>query len=177
MIYLFLADGFEEIEALTPVDVLRRCGKDIKTVSIDTEYVTGSHKITVKADMTIESLSEDGEMYILPGGMPGADNLEKCKKLCEILTKANESGKYIAAICAAPKVLGKLGILKGKKAVCYPGFENALLGAEITNSPVVKDGNIITANGMGSALAFSLALAHAVSDKAEAVAKGILHNG
>ena len=100
-----------------------------------------------------------------------------CKKLCEILPKANESGKYIAAICAAPKVLGKLGILKGKKAICYPGFENALLGAEITNSPVVKDGNIITANGMGSALAFSLTLADAVSDKAESVAKGILHNG
>ena len=162
MIYVFLADGFEEIEALTPIDILRRCGLEVETVSIGGEYVTGARKITVKADTVIDKIS-DAQMYILPGGLPGADNLEACEKLC--------------GICAAPKILVKLGILKGKKATCYPGYENDLIGAEYTKSPVVSDGNVITANGMGSSAAFALELAGKLCDKADGVAKGILYNG
>lgn len=176
MIYVFLADGFEEIEALTPVDILRRCGLEVETVSIGGEYVTGARKITVKADTVIDKIS-DAQMYILPGGLPGADNLEACEKLCGILKDADKKGKYIAAICAAPKILGKLGILKDKKATCYPGYENDLIGAEYTKSPVVSDGNVITANGMGSSAAFALELAGKLCDKADDVAKGILYNG
>lgn len=179
MIYLFLADGFEEIEALTPVDVLRRGGKDVCTVSItDSKTVTGARKITVTADKTLSEIDEnDGEMFILPGGLPGADNLENCDALCKILVNANKKGKYVAAICAAPKILGKLNILNGKNAICYPGYEDALLGAKIADIPVAVDGNVVTANGMGSSIEFALTLLSLVSDKADSVAKGILYNG
>ncbi len=179
MIYLFLADGFEEIEALTPVDILRRGGKEVCTVSItDKLLVTGARGIPVMADKTITDIKpEQGEMFILPGGLPGADNLEACKPLCDMIVKANEQGKFVCAICAAPKILGKLGIVKGKKAICYPGYEDTLEGAVIADTGVAVDGNVVTANGMSSSLDFALTLLSLVSDKAEKIAKGILYNG
>ncbi len=164
MIYLFLADGFEEIEALTPLDILRRAGKQIKTVAVGTSdiFVCGAHGIKIAADMKIAEITgsdaASAEMLILPGGMPGTKNLDKNPKLSEILEIAgeNESVK-LAAICAAPSILGKRGFLKGKKAVCFPGFENALDGAEVLYDGVVCDGRILTAAGMGVALDFALA--------------------
>ena len=161
MIYLFLAKGFEEIEALAPVDLLRRAGKRVATVAVGSEReVVGAHGIAVKADMTIDEtgVGEDAEMLILPGGMPGTKNLAACKRLSELLVSAaNDEKTYIAAICAAPSVLGGLGILKGKKATCYPGFEAYLEGALISDESVVADGRILTAAGMGVAVEFGLA--------------------
>ena len=163
-VYIFLADGFEEIEALTPVDVLRRAGADVKTVSVSDELcVRGSHGISVAADITINSVDPDAaEMYVIPGGMPGTNNLFACEELKKLLSDGVGSGKYIAAICAAPSVLGRLGLLEGKKATCYPGFEKYLSGADYTAQPVERDGMFITARGMGVALEFSLALCAAL---------------
>lgn len=179
MIYLFLAQGFEEIEALTPADILRRGGKDVTLVSItDNLQVTGARGITVVADKTLSEIDcEKGEMFILPGGLLGADNLENCTALTDMIVKANNNKKFVAAICAAPKILGKLNILKGKKATCYPGYEEKLIGATPVSKNVVADGNVITANGMGSSIEFALTLLDLVSDKAEKIAKGILYNG
>lgn len=158
MVYMFLADGFEEVEALTPLDLLRRAGADVKTVAIGGgEYVTGSHGIVVKADIKEADFSYDApEMVILPGGMPGTLNLGASKTVTGAVMRAYEEGKYVAAICAAPSVLGKLGILRGREAICFPGFEEYLDGARISEARVVCDGNIITAAGMGVALDFGL---------------------
>lgn len=160
MVALLLADGFEEIEALTPVDILRRAGINVKTYSINGDLcVCGAHNIMVDADDIIENVNYDSvEAVILPGGMPGADNLENCKEVQELLEYASENGKLMCAICAAPKVLGKFGYLKGKKATCFPGFEECLLGAESTEKRVVTDGNVITSKGMGTAMDFALAI-------------------
>ena len=142
MVYIFLADGFEEIEALAPVDILRRAEVDVKMVSINDKLeVTGSHGIAVHADVLLKEVSEKADMLILPGGMPGTLNLQKCQPLCDMLKKADG---YVAAICAAPSVLGGLGLLKGKKATCYPGFEDKLEGAECVCDPVVVSGKTIT---------------------------------
>ena len=167
MVYLFLADGFEEIEALTPADVLRRAGVETRTVSItDDKTVRGSHDIYVSADITIGEVDPDAaDMYILPGGMPGTNNLYECGKLRELISAGAESGKYIAAICAAPSVPGRMGLLKGRKATCFPGFEKYLEGAEYTGASVERDGNIITARGMGVALGFALELCAALKDR------------
>ena len=164
MVYLFLADGFEEIEALIPADVLRRAGADVKTVSVsDSLTVHGTHGIDVTADISISSVkAEDASMYILPGGMPGTNNLYACERLKELLSEGAEKGIYLAAICAAPSVLGRLGLLYGRKVTCYPGFEKYLDGAECTGAPVEADGRIITARGMGVALDFALALCAAL---------------
>lgn len=156
MVYVFLADGFEEIEALAPVDILRRASVDIKTVSInDTLEVTGSHGITVQADILLRDICENAEMLVLPGGMPGTLNLQKCQPVCDMLIKTDG---YVAAICAAPSVLGGLGVLKGKKATCYPGFEDKLEGAECVNLPVVVSGKTITSRGAGTAHLFGFTL-------------------
>lgn len=158
MIYIFLADGFEEIEALTPVDVFRRANLPTATVSITDSYtVTGSHDIAVSADKLLSEIDlADADLLLLPGGMPGTKHLAACKPLCDALTAHAKAGKPTAAICAAPSVLGELGLLSGKKAVCYPGFEDALLGASVSEKKVVRDGNIVTAAGMGVALDFAL---------------------
>lgn len=158
MIYIFLADGFEEIEALTPVDVFRRAGLDTLTVSItDRQTVVGAHNITVLADTTLSDVNlSDADLLLLPGGMPGTKHLGECKPLCDAVTSHATAGKPIAAICAAPSVLGKLGLLTGKEATCYPGFEDALVGATVSEKKVVSDGNTVTAAGMGVALDFSL---------------------
>ena len=158
MILVFLANGFEEIEALTPVDCLRRCELDVKTVGIDNRVVTGSHGIKIVADLDdLEVVMNDSvEMIILPGGMPGTLNLEKSETVQAALDYCAENNVPIAAICAAPSILGHKGLLKGRKATCFTGFEDQLIGAEvITDRPCVTDGNIITACGMGNALDFS----------------------
>jgi 4-methyl-5(b-hydroxyethyl)-thiazole monophosphate biosynthesis len=157
-IYIHLAEGFEEIEAITIIDVLRRAALNILTVSVTGEQeVNGSHGIPVKADLLFEKVKyEEAQMIILPGGMPGSRNLMEHQGLRKQLLSFNESGKYIGAICAAPMVLGDLGILKGKNAVCYPGFEGNLKGAKVQTQPTVIDGNIITGRGVGAAHEFSL---------------------
>lgn len=159
---IFLADGFEEIEGLTVVDLLRRADIDIEMVSI-TGCLTihGAHGIDVSADVLFENADFSAtELFVLPGGMPGTLNLKAHEALGELLTAAFKAGKYVAAICAAPIVLGHLGILKGKKATCYPAadLEAQLTGAEHLPVPVVTDGNVITSRGMGTAIEFAAVL-------------------
>ena len=157
MFYIFLADGFEEIEALCPYDLLLRAGIPVKTVSInETTLVTGTHGIKVHADITLAEMGEDVLGIMLPGGLPGADNLNNCAKVQECMKKADAEGKLITAICAAPYVLGQAGLLEGKRATCFPGFEDRLTGAVATGEKVVCDGNIITAKGMGAAFDFGI---------------------
>lgn len=175
---IFLADGFEEIEGLTVVDILRRAKVEVKTVSIgETKRVTGSHGISVEADELLSQCEvEKMDMLVLPGGMPGTKNLRACQKLAGFLTQAHREGKGIAAICAAPSVLGGLGILEGRKAVCYPGFEDQLEGADVLYDPVVTDGHITTSRGMGTAIPFALELVSRLAgrEKAVQVAESIL---
>lgn len=165
MIYVFLADGFEEIEAITPIDLLRRAELDVVTVGIGDQGVTGAHGISILADITHHQveLSKDIEMIVLPGGMPGTLNLEKNPVVQKAIDYAMENNIYIGAICAAPSILGKKGLLDGKNATCFPGFEFQLKGANISSSPVVVDGNIITAKGAGVAVDFSIKLVEILS--------------
>lgn len=160
MIACFLANGFEEIEALTPVDCLRRCELNVTTVGVGSCLIKGSHGVTVMTDTDDGMFVPDEtlEMVILPGGMPGTLNLEASKCVQSTIDYCVEHNIPIAAICAAPSILGHKGILKGKNAVCYPGFESELYGATISNATCVTDGNIITACGMGAALEFSYAI-------------------
>lgn len=160
MVYLFLANGFEEIEALCPADLLSRAGIEVTTVGVGgTDRITGAHGITVEADIP-DTMYRDAtpEMVILPGGMPGAENLDGSKIVAQALKAASKCGGFLAAICAAPMVLGHLGYLSGKTAVCFPGFESELDGANIGNARVVRDGQVVTAVGMGAALEFGLEL-------------------
>ena len=176
MVYVFLADGFEEIEALTPVDILRRAGVDTVTVGVTGKTVTGAHGIKVESDIVIDDTAVDGlEMVVLPGGLPGADNLRANDRVRELTVTVAENGGYVSAICAAPRVLGELGLLKGKTAICYPGFEKYLTGAKIADSYVCRDGNIITAIGMGASVDFALELVKALKGSAvsEKIAEGI----
>ncbi len=170
MIYMFLANGFEEVEALCPLDLLRRAGLEVTTVGVGGEAVIGSHGIQVQADIP-DTMYRDSkpEMIILPGGMPGTTNLDNSKAVENALRAAEANNAYLAAICAAPMVLGKRGYLNGKKATCFPGFEEHLVGAEATGASVVVDGRVITAKGMGVALEFGLALVAVLcgKDKAE----------
>lgn len=174
MIYLLLADGFEEIEALTPLDVLRRAGLSVRTLSIKDGPVMGAHGITVTADMPAEEAVDRIELLILPGGMPGSKNLDACPQTDRLIQKATADGGRLAAICAAPMILGKRGLLAGRRAVCYPGFEKYLTGATVvTDRDVVTDGYITTAVGMGAAPKFSTALLALMTDckTAEEIAK------
>lgn len=170
MILMFLANGFEEIEALTPLDCLRRVGETVITVGIDGREITGSHGITVLADTDDCHLPpESPDMIILPGGMPGSSALDESPVVDRMLADANARGAFLSAICAAPMVLGKRGYLDGKQATCYPSFENTLRGATVRRDVgVIHDGNIITAAGMGVALDFGLALVAALKGDAEA---------
>lgn len=178
-VYVFLADGFEEIEGLTVVDILRRADIETKTVSImGRKEVLGSHGIAVQADLVFEELdASDASMYVLPGGMPGTRHLAAHGGLKELLLAAREENKKVAAICAAPSVLGGLGLLKGKRAVCYPGFEEQLLEAEVTQQPVEVCEDIITSRGMGTAIPFALALVAQFKGekKAQEIAQGIIY--
>ncbi len=171
MIYAFLAEGFEETEAVTPIDLLRRSGKKVITVGVGDNIIMGSHGIPVVTDTIAQEapLTDELEMIILPGGMPGTLNLEKSEYVQAAIDFCTANNKYIGAICAAPSILGHKGLLKGKKAVCYEGFEAQLEGAEVLNTPVAVDGNIITARGAGVAVQFGLALVEAVVSKEESV--------
>lgn len=167
---IFLATGFEEIEGLMVVDLLRRAKIDIQTVSITGDImVTGSHGITVKADTLIENVDFSmADALVLPGGMPGTRNLQAHSLLNKELKKANEAGKLLCAICAAPLVLGTNHILEDKKACCYPGFEEELLGAITNENPVTHDGNTITSRGLGTAIAFAAEIIATLSSKENA---------
>jgi len=179
MIYIMLADGFEEAEALVPADLLRRAGKDVMLCSIADHMVTGSHNIRVEADGCInEASAENAELVMLPGGLKGTQNLGACEALHTLLTEVSEKGGLIAAICAAPSVLGGYGMLAGKKATCYPGFEDALTGADTgCGKGVVRDGNIITGKAAGAAFDFGLALVEALcgADAAQEIAGSIYY--
>ena len=170
MIYVFLADGFEEIEALGTVDILRRCDLEVKTVSITENLtVSGAHGIVVHADICKEEIKEDEiDALILPGGLPGADNLEKCTFVTDLLKRAADDGKLLCAICAAPKVFGVLGLLSGVKATCYPGYEAKLVGAITKRSDVVHDKNFITSKGAGTTHKFAAAIASALGKRIQA---------
>ncbi len=176
MIAILLADGFEEIEALTPVDILRRAGLYVKTVGISSKIAVGSHGIPVVCDMTADEVELDEvTTVVFPGGMPGSLNLDACDFTDKIIEAVNKKGGIIAAICAAPLVLGRRGLLKGKKATCYPGFEKELVGAFITNEGVTTDGSFVTARGMGVSLEFSLKLTELIvgNEEADKIAVGI----
>lgn len=164
MIYVFLADGFEETEAIAPIDILRRCGKDVVTVGIGNKIINGSHGIPVVTDTEdrLIELNENLEMIILPGGMPGTLNLESSEAVQRAIDYCVLNGIYIGAICAAPSILGHKGLLNGKKAVCYTGFEKELVGAEILDAPAVIDGKFVTARGAGVAVDFGLKLVEAL---------------
>ena len=177
MIAVLLADGFEEIEALTPVDMLRRAGLEVLTVGITSKIAVGAHGISVICDKLPEEIDLDMiSTVILPGGMPGSLNLDASAFTDEILKSVNARGGRIAAICAAPLVLGRRGLLEGKRATCYPGFENELVGATVTDESVVTDGNITTARGMGVALDFSKELISLLvtKEKAEELSSAIM---
>lgn len=164
MIYVFLAEGFEEVEALAPVDMLRRAKLDVTTVGVTGKIVTGSHSIPVTADITADQLSIDDamEMIVLPGGMPGTLNEEASPVVQAAMDYCVQNDRWIGAICAAPSILGHKGLLQGKTAVCYTGFEKDLTGAEIGTTGVVTDGKIITARGAGVAVDFGLTLVGAM---------------
>ncbi len=172
MIYLFLADGMEEIEALCPLDLLRRAGAPVKSISItDTRSVTGSHGICVAADLLASDVDleqEPPQMLIFPGGMPGSANLDASPYTDRFLSAAMANHATVAAICAAPMVLGHRGVLRGVRATCYPGFEAELEGAILCKDGVVQDKNIITSAGMGWAKEFGIALVRAYCGDAEA---------
>lgn len=170
MIYIFLADGFEEIEALAPTDILRRAGREVLTVGVTGKTVSGAHGIPVNADITVDEvvLDDSLEAVVLPGGMPGTTNLEASDKVKESVMFAVANEKLIGAICAAPSVFGHWGLLEGRKATCFPGFEKDLHGAMYSGEGVVKDGLIITAKGAGVALQFGEALAAHFTGAAEA---------
>lgn len=166
MVYLFLAQGFEEAEAVTPLDLLRRAGAEVKTVGIGGKRITGSHGIEITADLEDRQLELEGmEMVILPGGMPGTKNLEDSPIVRASLAYCAQNGKKIAAICAAPSILGHLDLLEGHSAVCYPGYEKELSGAEVKNVPVCVSGNFITARGAGVAVPFGLKLVEVLFGK------------
>ena len=158
MIYIFLADGFEEVEALGPADILRRAGLEVALVGVGGKTVKGSHGISVVCDICESEITLDSnaDAIFLPGGMPGTINLEKSSIVQSAIDFAADNEKLICAICAAPSILGHKGLLKGKTAICFPGFEKELEGAGISESFVCRDGNIITAKGMGSAVEFGL---------------------
>lgn len=168
--YLFFATGFEEVEALTVVDILRRGGVDCKTVSVTGDYdVTSSHAVTVRADLLFEEQGlEDGDMLILPGGIPGTPNLKAHAGLDKLIRHYHEAGKYLAAVCAAPTVYGEKGLLQGRKATCFPGMESGLVGAEHREDKVVCDGQFITSRGMGTCIDFGLTLLAKLTDEANA---------
>ena len=169
MIYVFLANGFEEVEALTPVDLLRRAGKKVVTVGVGDSIIVGSHGIPVVADIIAQEaqLTDELEMIILPGGMPGTLNLEKSEYVQNAIDYCVQNDKFIGAICAAPSILGHKGLLNGRKAVCYEGFETQLEGAEVGTEPVAADGCFITSRGAGTAVEFGLKLVEKAVSKAE----------
>ena len=179
-VYACMAEGLEEVECLAAVDVMRRAGLEVTLVAMgETREVTGSHHITVTADARFDEVSLlDADCLFLPGGMPGTKHLAAHEGLCSALKQAAAEGKHLAAICAAPSVFGGLGLLRGKKATCYPGFEEKLEGAVYTKQGVVTDGNITTARGLGYALDLGLELVRILinEEKAASIKAGIQYD-
>lgn len=187
---VFFAEGYEEIEALTVVDICRRCGLEVDMVAVpgaasqnsaaaqDERLVRSSHNVTVQMDKTIDQVNFDEyDMLVLPGGKLGTENLEAHAGLMAQVDAFYQGGKYVAAICAAPSILGHRGILKGRKACCYPGFESQLEGADVTNGPVEISGKVVTGRGMGASVDFALAIAGIFcgQDKADKMAETICY--
>ena len=176
---ILLADGFEEVEALTPVDLLRRAGVETLMVSVGSSgIVTGSHSIGIQSDLLLKDFNvSDIDLLILPGGMPGTKNLDANDAVKKAVLECDQRECFLAAICAAPSVFGHLGILKGRKATCYPGFEDQLEGAEFVTDNVIRDGHIITSRGVGTAIPFGLKLVELLvnTETAEQLAKGIVY--
>ena len=167
MLYCFLAPGFEETEAIAPIDMLRRAKMDVRTVGVGAKQITGSHNIPFICDLTDDQIVLDSTLdgVILPGGMPGTLNLENSTQVQRALDYCHQNGKLLCAICAAPSVLGHKGFLKGKSAIAFPGFEDDLKGAVLSDKSVAVDGNIITAKGAGVALEFGFAIVAALKDQ------------
>jgi len=176
-IFLFLAEGFEEIEAITPIDIFRRAGMEVTTVSVTgNKLVAGAHGIIVQADSLFEDTDFNGDFILfLPGGMPGTANLAKHAGLTELLKRQSDRNQTIAAICAAPSIPGKLGLLKGKEAICYPGYEKYLSGATISSAELVRSGSFYTAKAAGVALKFALKIVTDFEgqEKADEIARAI----
>ena len=177
---IFLAEGYEEVEMLTVVDMVRRAGLTIDMVSItDSLEVTSSHNVTIKADKLFKDADFDSaKMIILPGGIPGTPNLRACDTLCQQLQQFAKEEKWVAAVCAAPTVLGELGILKDHQATCYPSFADQLICGQYVKKPVVRDGKVITSRGMGTCIEFAAEIITALKDAetAEHVKTAIIYN-
>ncbi|MBI4358804.1 MAG: DJ-1/PfpI family protein [Candidatus Omnitrophica bacterium] len=180
-VLIILADGFEEIEAITPVDVLRRAGVEVTIAGLSGKTITGAHGVKFQTDVTFDEYKDLPDAIILPGGMPGAKNLGESPKVAGLVKKMNRQNKVVGAICAAPALaLAPTGILNGKKATCYPGFEkNFPSSVAFSSDRVVVDGNIITSRGPGSALEFALELVEKLvsKEKAETLSEGMLVKG
>ena len=181
MVYVHLAEGFEEIEALTCVDLLRRAEIEVTTVSMEeSKTVTGAHGIEVNCETYFTQVDySQAEMIVLPGGMPGTTNLLANERLCDHVRNFVDQERWVAAICAAPMILGRLGLLEGRSAVCYTGMEDELKGAEVPDQKVVVDGHIITSKGPGTAMDFALAIIEALEGQtvAKAVKDDLLYQG
>lgn len=176
--YVFLAEGFETVEALAVVDILRRVKCQVVTVGVGAVVITSAQNIAVKADEVLgDNEYSDADIVFLPGGMPGTKNLEAEPKVVDAVRRQYESGKIVAAICAAPSIFGHMGIIEGRKATCFPGFEEDLVGAEFVAEKVVVDGNVITSRGMGTAIDLGLVLVEKICDKdtANALASQIIY--
>lgn len=177
MVYMFLGTGFEETEAIAPLDLLRRAGIEVKTVGLNGPVITGSHGIPVTVDMEIADLDvSDAQMVILPGGLGGVASIRSCSAAMEALETVWKAGKFTAAICAGPTVLADLGIVDDKNATCYPGCEDKMGSANIVDAATVRDGKVITGTSAGCAVPFGLALIEALKGKEEAdrIAKQIV---
>lgn len=172
MVYVFLANGFEELEALAPIDVLRRAKVEVVTVAVGGKEIVSSHGVKFVPDISAEQikLSDKLEMIVLPGGMPGTNNLGNSPEVQATIDYCVENDRYIAAICAAPKILGEKGLLSGKRCTCFPGFESNLTGANVSGAAVVQDGRFVTAKGAGAALRFALKLAALLTGEEKAAA-------
>lgn len=177
-VYVFFAPGCEEVEGLTVVDLLRRAGVDTSIVSMGEELtIVSSHKVAITADLMFDDIKEDADMLVLPGGLPGTDNLAAHKGLAKMIEEYNQKGKYLAAVCAAPSVYGMMNLLENRCATCYPSFEDKLLGANFLAENVVVDGNFITSRGLGTCIDFGLKLVELLMDrdKADQLAKKIIY--
>ena len=178
MVYMLLGTGFEETEAIAPLDLLRRAGVEVLTVGVQDKLVYGGHKIGIEADITLSEVDlTDLEMVIVPGGLGGVASIRASREAMELLRFAGENGKFVAAICAGPTVLADLGITDGKKATCYPGCENAMGDAQmVADAPCVRSGNVITGTSVGCAVAFGLMLISALKGQqvADTIAEQIV---
>lgn len=180
MVYILLAEGFEEVEALTPVDLLRRAGIETKLVGVTGETVCGARGISVVTDLGMDEIDlSSADMLVLPGGMPGTANLYADNRVTDAVRTMADADKYVAAICAAPSIiLGGMGLLEGRKATCYPGMEDGMKGAEAVKTTCVTDGKFITSCGVGGALDFACALITALAgrEKADEIASSVVYH-